>query len=144
MRRIAFLLVGAGSMALVLCAAFVADAWIAQRRAGSELETRIQVADPHESVEPGDAIGRIEIARLGISSVIMEGSDKATLRHGVGHIPGTAFPGRGGNVGLAGHRDTFLPCLATRPRERLDRPSDAALRISLPGDFNDDRSPGCR
>jgi sortase A len=26
----------------------------------------------------------------------------------VGHIPGTALPGESGNVGLAGHRDTFF------------------------------------
>jgi sortase A len=30
------------------------------------------------------------------------------LRHAVGHIPGTPLPGQQGNVGLAGHRDTFF------------------------------------
>jgi len=30
------------------------------------------------------------------------------LRLAVGYIPGTALPGEGGNVGLAGHRDTFF------------------------------------
>jgi len=29
----------------------------------------------------------------------------------VGHIPGTALPGHAGNVGLAGHRDTFFRSL---------------------------------
>jgi len=29
----------------------------------------------------------------------------------VGHIPGTALPGNVGNVGLAGHRDTFFRAL---------------------------------
>jgi sortase A len=38
----------------------------------------------------------------------MEGSDEATLRHAVGHIAGTALPGQPGNVGIAGHRDTFF------------------------------------
>ena len=36
------------------------------------------------------------------------GDDAKVLRLGVGHIPGTALPGQGGNVGIAGHRDTFF------------------------------------
>ena len=57
---------------------------------------------------PGTAIGRIEIPRLGVSSVIRVGVDSRTLQLAVGHIPGTAFPGENGNIGLAGHRDTFF------------------------------------
>jgi len=57
---------------------------------------------------PGAAIGRIEIPRLGVSVVIRAGADAKTLRRAVGHIPGTALPGELGNVGLAGHRDTFF------------------------------------
>jgi len=33
------------------------------------------------------------------------------LRHGVGHIHGTAFPGAPGNSAIAGHRDTFFRVL---------------------------------
>jgi sortase A len=57
---------------------------------------------------PGDAVGRIEIPRLGVSTVIRAGSDARTLSLAVGHIPGTALPGGIGNMGLAGHRDTFF------------------------------------
>ena len=57
---------------------------------------------------PGSAIGRIEIPRLGVSSVIRVGVDARTLQLAVGHIPGTALPGDPGNIGLAGHRDTFF------------------------------------
>lgn len=52
--------------------------------------------------------GKIEIPSIGLSSMIREGIDTETLRRGVGHVPGTAFPGRPGNVALAGHRDTFF------------------------------------
>jgi len=38
----------------------------------------------------------------------MDGTDDATLRVAVGHIPGTRLPGPAGNVGLAGHRDSFF------------------------------------
>ena len=57
---------------------------------------------------PGSTVGRIEIPRLGISAVIRAGSDARTLRLAVSYIPGTAMPGELGNLGLAGHRDTFF------------------------------------
>ena len=56
----------------------------------------------------GSPLGRIEISSIGLAAMIMEGVDGRTLRHAVGHIPGTALPGQKGNVALAGHRDTFF------------------------------------
>src|SRR5688500_15222194 len=63
---------------------------------------------PPKALKAGDAVGRIEIPRLGVSAVVRAGSDARTLRLAVGHIPGTALPGESGNVGLAAHRDTFF------------------------------------
>jgi len=60
------------------------------------------------SVVRDGTLGRIEIARLGVTAMIMEGVDESTLRHAVGHVPGTPLPGRQGNVAIAGHRDTFF------------------------------------
>jgi sortase A len=57
---------------------------------------------------PRRVIGRIDIPRLGVSTIIKEGEDARTLQLAVGHIPGTALPGAAGNIGLAGHRDTFF------------------------------------
>lgn len=53
-------------------------------------------------------IGRIEVARLGLKVVVIEGSDEATLRRAAGHVPGTALPGQQGNMAITGHRDTFF------------------------------------
>jgi sortase A len=53
----------------------------------------------------GDLVGRLEIPRLGISSVVLEGVSDATLQVASGHIPGTPLPGEGGNAGIAAHRD---------------------------------------
>lgn len=61
-----------------------------------------------ESLSSGSLIGVIEIPKLGVSSVVDEGVDNKTLLVAVGHVPGTALPGQEGNVGLAGHRDTFF------------------------------------
>jgi sortase A len=61
--------------------------------------------------EPADnsrVVGRLEIPRIGLKSMIVEGVSQRTLALAVGHIPGTALPGQPGNVGIAGHRDTFF------------------------------------
>src|SRR3954466_62632 len=67
-----------------------------------------KAAPRHAPPAPGSTIGRIEIPRLHVSAVIRAGSDARTLQLAVGYIPGTALPGERGNVGLAGHRDTFF------------------------------------
>jgi len=59
-------------------------------------------------------VGMIEIPALGLATRVLEGSNARTLQLAVGHIPGTALPGPSGNVGLAGHRDTFF-----RPLRRI-------------------------
>jgi sortase A len=56
----------------------------------------------------GNALGRIEIPRIGLTAMIMEGTDGRILRRAVGHIQGTPMPGQQGNVAIAGHRDTFF------------------------------------
>jgi len=61
-----------------------------------------------QSSEDRGVVGRIEIPRLGLKAMILEGVSQRTLALAVGHIPGTALPGKDGNVGIAGHRDTFF------------------------------------
>jgi sortase A len=56
-------------------------------------------------------IARLEIPGVGLNTLVLEGDDARTLKLGIGHIPGTAFPGEAGNIGIAGHRDTFFRCL---------------------------------
>ncbi len=64
-------------------------------------------SEPQRPAE-GALIGQIEIPQIGLSSVILEGTEPGTLRRAVGHVPGTALPGQPGNLCLAGHRDTFF------------------------------------
>ena len=53
-------------------------------------------------------IGRLSVPRLHLSAMVSEGIDGNTLNLAIGHIPMTALPGQAGNVGVAGHRDTFF------------------------------------
>ena len=53
-------------------------------------------------------LATLQIRRLGVSVVVLAGTDDWTLNRAVGHIEGTPKPGDDGNVGLAGHRDGFF------------------------------------
>ncbi|MBZ5608628.1 MAG: class D sortase [Acidobacteriia bacterium] len=66
---------------------------------------------PQRPLLPDMLIGRLRIPRLHLTVMVREGAGERTLRRAVGHIPGTALPGRLGNVALAGHRDTFFRSL---------------------------------
>jgi sortase A len=67
-------------------------------------EVVIQPEDP----STGSTIAMLEIPRLGLSTVVVEGAEERELKLGPGHIRGTSLPGGGGNVGVAGHRDTVF------------------------------------
>jgi sortase A len=121
------LLVLGGSL-LGLALATIVDSRVYQARQGrafSEMErqaattpgeatlrTRVS-AMPFPLVPGADplVLGRIEIPRIGVSAIVREGDDDATLAVAVGHIPGTARPGERGNMALAGHRDSFFRAL---------------------------------
>jgi len=70
-------------------------------------------------------IGRIEIPRLSLSAMVVEGTSGRALRHGVGHVEHTAFPGEPGNVALAAHRDTYF-------RDLRDVTMGDLIRVTTP------------
>jgi len=111
------------------CGYVLADAWIFQRQENAALERFVpnQVPAVAAAVSPESApaigpdglIGRIEIPRLGVSVIVVEGTAHKTFRRAAGHISGTAFPGQPGNIGIAGHRDTFFRPLRNIQRDDL-------------------------
>ena len=117
------------------CGYALVDSWLFQRRASADLDRMLRdrraasmvIAKPEPATAPkvapaaaGSLVGRIEIPGLQLSVVVLEGVDRTTLRRAVGHIPGTALPGEAGNVGLAGHRDTFfLPLKDVKVKDEI-------------------------
>ncbi len=53
-------------------------------------------------------LGILKIDRLHFEVIVRHGASDQALAEGLGWIPGTAQPGQHGNVGIAGHRDTFF------------------------------------
>jgi sortase A len=115
----------AGFSLLAWCGWVIVQAYVFQSRAEAYL-THISKVDREFHVtipapkKDSDFIGQIDIPKIGLSAIILEGSDVRSLRLGVGHISGTAFPGQPGNVALAGHRDTFFRSLRKiRPNDEI-------------------------
>src|SRR5579862_256282 len=62
-------------------------------------------------------IGVLRISKIGLETPLLDGTDVLTLNHGVGRIAGTARPGEPGNIGVAGHRDSFFRGLKNMKRD---------------------------
>jgi sortase A len=89
-----------------------------------------EVAIAETVPKPGAVLGELQIPRVGIDTIVLEGDDDTTLRRGAGHIPETDMPGEpGGNVGIAAHRDTYF-----RPL-RLIRARDLIVIRTPAGDY---------
>jgi sortase A len=55
----------------------------------------------------GEAVGRMNIPRIGAHYVVVDGTDANDLRKGPGLYEQTPFPGAGGTTAIAGHRTTY-------------------------------------
>lgn len=80
------------------------------------------------AAKPGQPDGRIIVPRLGISFVVVEGTDASDLEHGPGRDRESFMPGEGNLVYIAGHRTTFAA-----PFSHIDamRPGDT-IRLVMP------------
>ncbi|MEU8521426.1 class E sortase [Streptomyces sp. NBC_01216] len=70
----------------------------------------------------------LRIPRIGLTAPVAQGVGKASVldKGYVGHYPGTAAPGRPGNVALAGHRNTHGEPF--RHLDRLERGDEITVR----------------
>jgi sortase A len=86
---------------------------------------------PAPLVEGGPA-GAIQIPKIGLDGIVVEGVGVEDLKKGVGHYPDTKMPGESGNAALAGHRTTY-----GHPFNRLDElePSDEITVTTTAGTF---------
>ena len=80
----------------------------------------------------GAPVGVIDIPKIGLDMVVIEGTGTAQLQQGPGHYPGTPLPGQQGNVAIAGHRTTYL-----HPFYNLNElsPGDSILITTVQGEF---------
>jgi sortase A len=71
-------------------------------------------------VANGGVIGELEVPRIGLKAIVLQGDSENELRRAIGHLPETAMPGDTGNVALAGHRDgLFRPLRKVLPGDSI-------------------------
>lgn len=61
--------------------------------------------EPTPSV--GSAIAILEIPKINVNQIVVQGTNDSQLQLGPGHYTQTPLPGQVGNVGIAGHRTTW-------------------------------------
>jgi sortase A len=55
----------------------------------------------------GKAVAVLEIPKIQLEKVIVQGVGRDELRKGPGHVPSTVMPGQDGTFGVSGHRTTY-------------------------------------
>lgn len=141
---IPYLLWGTGLITAHNQSVLTAQFEAAQRRSGSHPAKTIpapghdtapaapQVAPAIPDPPISSPVGTILIPKINLAMTVVEGTDEAQLAMGPGHYPTTPLPGQAGNVGIAGHRTTYL-----HPFYSLDAlvPGDLIYITTLQGTF---------
>ena len=135
LRLASYFFLAVGLLALGYSVYVVVDAHAYQAFELSKFEATLgkgtggsQLTPPPPLVE-GGVIGEIQVPRLHLKAIVVQGDSHTILRRAVGHIPETALPGTPGNVALAGHRDTFF-----RPLRNIKIGDSISLKTTA-GDF---------
>ncbi len=81
-------------------------------------------------------VARLEVPRLGVSAIVLEGGSGEALAFGPGHVQGTPEPGEAGTSVIAAHRDTqfaFLSDIRTGDKIRVTRKNGVTLWFRITG-----------
>jgi len=158
LRKFSTVLLLAGAVVLGCCAFVIARAHVFQWRearflafllTGARQGAQAGHADNLPAREPrpklGALFGELQIPRLNLDTIVVQGDDSSILRSGAGHIPYTAMPDDpGGNVAIAAHRDSyFRPLRLIRPDDLIVIKTPAgvhryrvqSIRVTRPGDI---------
>jgi sortase A len=104
---------------------FATDLWAERLQSGLAGGLSASADDYRNGkIGSGEALTRMEIPKLDVDVIVVEGTSLAALRAGAGHYPASALPGEAGNVAIAGHRTTY-----GRPFNRMDEltPGDKVI-----------------
>ncbi len=95
--------------ALVLALAYVVQAKVITSVVFEQRQLHLaaDMSQPRQHFGPGDALGYLQIPKIGMNVSMVEGVTIDNLRSGPAHVSGTALPGDAGVMVLYGHRSTY-------------------------------------
>jgi sortase A len=76
-------------------------------QAEGPVDVRREARAYRASMDEGDAVARLDIPRLDLDVVVVNGTDVGSLRRGPGRHLQSSMPGEGRLVYIAGHRTTY-------------------------------------
>lgn len=110
--KVSMLLILAGMGLLAYVAVQYGSMFRAQRELQAQWERQqaraTLVTSNRGELASEPALTRLEIPKINLDAVVVEGDSSKELLLGPGHIVQTAFPGETGNAVITGHRDTFF------------------------------------
>src|SRR3954470_5619074 len=77
--------------------------WENQQKAGASGASKGESSQPAD-----DGLIRLEIPKIELSAIVVDGTTRKQLKNGPGRIIGTPLPGEVGNSVISAHRDTFF------------------------------------
>ena len=78
-----------------------------QKQLSDALESQWTSNVVDETPDLGQGVARMQIPKIGVDLVVVEGVEVPDLKKGPGHMPRTAMPGQFGNMVISGHRTTY-------------------------------------
>jgi sortase A len=115
-RRLGFALMIAGGVMTTFAGSRYVSGAAAQDRARREWEAMSARAAFDEAfaatnggrtvaIVHGAPVARLQIPKIGLDEIVLEGIDDGAMNGGPGHYPGSPLPGGAGNSILSAHRD---------------------------------------
>ncbi len=99
-----------------------AKGWLAERLIERAFEAHLRDGRPHRPWRFADfhPVARLDAPRVRARRIVLSGAAGSSMAFGLGHVDGTALPGRPGACALAGHRDSWAAFLEQlRPGDEL-------------------------
>lgn len=99
----------------------------------------VKIAYKTKDIPVASPVTRLKIEKIGVDTIVVEGTTQEALKSGAGHYVDTPLPGEEGNVAIAGHRTTY-----GKPFHDLDKlaPGDIAVLETPTGQFTYRMVPG--
>jgi sortase A len=81
------------------------QSWSAQ--AGVPATNRPSASRSGKAIPVGKGIALIQIPKIKVEKVVVQGVGREDLKKGPGHVPSTVMPGQVGTFAISGHRTTY-------------------------------------
>jgi sortase A len=113
-RRVAFAFLGIAALIAAFLAFEFALSGLSEARSQRLLLTQFKALSDQGVAstldwlpQPGQPVGILSVPRLGLQSVVVEGTSSSETAKGPGHFAGSPLPGRPGNSVIAGRRTSY-------------------------------------